>query len=290
MARIAYVNGRYQPIHRPAVPVEDRGYQFADGVYEVMKVVGGEPRDLDRHMRRLRRSLDGLGIRMPMSPPALEAVIRETLRRNRLKEAVVYLQVSRGAAPRNHLYAATLKPSLVVTVRRAGLPSAKEWAEGVAVVSLPDERWARRDIKSISLLPNSLARQKAKDRGAREAFLVDGDGCVTEASASNAWIVDRNGTLVTHPLGHGILGGITRERVLEEARAAGIPVEERRFTLDEAKAAREAFLTSTSSFVLPVVRIDDAPIGNGHPGETTRRLQGLYAEAAGLHPRFHQGT
>ena len=287
MARIAYVNGRYQPIDHPAVSVEDRGYQFADGVYEVMKVVDGVPRDLERHMRRLGRSLQGLGIPMPMTPKALEAVIQETLRRNRLREAVVYIQVSRGVAPRNHLYAATLKPSLVVTVRRAGLPSAKEWAEGVAVVSLLDERWARRDIKSVSLLPNSLARQKAKEMGAREAFLVDGDGYVTEASASNAWIVDQDGTLVTHPLGHPILGGITRERVLEEARGAGIPVEERRFTLDEAKAAREAFLTSTSSFVLPVVTIDGASVANGHPGETTRRLQSLYAKAAGLHPRFH---
>ena len=287
MARVAYVNGRYQAVSRPAVPVEDRGYQFADGVYEVMKVVEGEPKDVARHMDRLERSLGGLGIAMPMTRGALRQVIDETLRRNRLREATVYLQISRGTAPRNHLYAKNLKPNLVVVVRRASLPNPTQWREGVGVITLPDERWARCDIKSVSLLPNALAKQKAKDAGCYEAWLYLPDGTVTEASSSNAWIVDAEGTLRTHPLGHDILGGITRSRVLEVARADGIPVEERAFTLDEARAAREAFVTSTSSFVLPVVRIDDRTVGNGHPGTVTARLQTLYAEAAELHPRFH---
>lgn len=282
MARIAYVNGRYGSIQEPAVAIEDRGYQFADGVYEVIKAVGGQPLDLDRHMARLKRSLGELDIDMPMSEAALLLVIQETVRRNRLKHAIIYVQVSRGVAPRNHLYPKSARPVLVVTVRRAPFPSDVELANGCKVVSLPDNRWARCDIKSISLLPNTMAKQSAKLQGAREAMFVDSDGMVTECSSSNAYIVDRDGRLITRPLGEEILGGVTRSVLLEMARDHGIELIERAFSLAEAKAAREAFLTSTSSLVMPITQIDDQVIGNGMPGSVTQSLLESYQTKIGL--------
>lgn len=284
MARIAYINGRYVPIDTPAVAIEDRGYQFADGIYEVCKVVAGRFCDLDRHLDRLERSLGAMGMPMPMSRRALASVMEETWRRNALANAVVYVQVSRGIAPRNHSFGNGMRPSLVITVRNAKFPSSSEMEKGVGVISLPDERWANCHIKSISLLPNILAKQQAARAGCREAWLVDEQGCVTEGSSSNAWIVDGQGRLVTRPLGREILGGITRSVVIELARQDGIEVVERAFTLEEAKAAREAFLTSTTSLVLPVTSIDGAPVANGHPGTVTRRLAQLYAELEGLAP------
>lgn len=273
MARIAYVNGRYLPINEPAVMIEDRGYQFADGVYEVIKTRGGEPRDLERHLDRLERSLAALRIAPPVSRPALRQIVRRTLALNPLRKAIVYIQVSRGTSPRNHLFPkADTRPSLVVTVRRAPFPKPGELEDGVAVITHPDIRWQRCDIKSVSLLPNVLLKQQAAEAGAREAWLVDGDGFVTEGSSANAYIVTRDGTIVTRPRGHAILGGITREVLMEVAAELGIAVEERPFTVEEAKAAREAFLTSTSSLILPVTRIDDAVIGNGKPGSISRRL------------------
>ena len=282
MTRQAYVDGRFVPIARARVAIEDRGYQFADGVYEVIKAVAGEPRDLDRHLARLERSLGELRIPAPMSMRALSLVIREALARNPVTKAIVYLQVTRGVAPRNHLFPSAVRPSLVVNVRRAPFPSDRERAEGVAVLSLPDQRWGRCDIKSISLLANLLAKQQAAEAGCREAWLVDEAGRVTEGSASNAYIVDGEGRLVTHPLGPRILGGITRSVVLELAREAGIEVVERPFTLEEAKRAREAFLTSTTSLLLPVTRIDEQVVANGVPGSVTRRLARLYAERVGI--------
>ena len=282
MTRQAYVDGRFVPISRARVAIEDRGYQFADGVYEVIKALDGEPRDLDRHLARLERSLGELRIPPPMSMRALALVIREALARNPLRKAIVYLQVTRGVAPRNHLFPSRVRPSLVITVRRAPFPTDRERAEGVAVLSLPDQRWGRCDIKSISLLANLLAKQQAAEAGCREAWLVDREGRVTEGSASNAYIVDGEGRLVTHPLGPRILGGITRSVVLELAREAGIEVEERPFTLEEAKRAREAFLTSTTSLLLPVTRIDEQVVANGAPGSITRRLARLYAERVGI--------
>jgi D-alanine transaminase len=201
MARIAYVNGRYLPLQSAAVAAEDRGYQFADGVYEVIKVLGGEPRDLERHLDRLARSHAALEIAPPMTRRALESVLRETLRRNQLSNALLYVQVTRGSAPRNHLFPRRARPSLVVTVRRPAFPGEREREEGVGVITRPDLRWGRCDIKSISLLPNVLARQSAAAAGCREAWLVDGEGSVTEGSASNAYIVDAGGRLITHPLG-----------------------------------------------------------------------------------------
>jgi D-alanine transaminase len=284
MSRIAYVNGRYLPLGARAVRIEDRGYQLADGVYEVCKVVAGRFRDLERHLDRLERSLAALRIRMPMSRRALELVLRETWRRNRLPDAMIYLQVSRGVAPRNHAFPALAKPSLVVTVRPSRLPSACELELGVKVVTMPDERWARCDVKSICLLPNVLAKQKAVEAGCRDGWLVGADDHVTEGASSNAYIVDREGRVVTHPLGPTILGGITRSILLELARDAGIEVIERPFTVEEAMAAREAFLTSTTSLVLPVTEIDERPVANGRPGAVTTRLAALYAAAEGLAP------
>jgi D-alanine transaminase len=282
MARIAYVNGRYRPLQSAAVAPEDRGYQFGDGVYEVIMVLGGRFHDLERHLDRLQRSLAAIEIAPPMSRPALLSVLGETLRRNRLSDALVYLQVSRGTAPRNHTFPKRARPSLVVTVRRPAFPGEREREEGVGVIALPDLRWGRCDIKSINLLPNVLARQSAAAAGCREAWLIDRDGKVTEGSASNAYIVDGTGRLITHPLGERILGGITRSVVLELARDEGIEVMEQPFSLDEAHQAREAALSSTSSWLLPVTSIDGRPISNGMPGHVVRRLMARYAAHLGM--------
>ena len=281
MARIAYVNGHYRPLRAAAVALEDRGYQFADGVYEVIKVLSRRPRDLERHLERLARSLDALDIRPPMPRRALESVLQETLRRNRMPDALLYVQITRGVAPRNHLFPKSARPSLVITVRRPVFPSAREREEGVGVITHPDLRWGRCDIKSINLLPNVLARQSAAAAGCREAWLIDQEGRVTEGSASNAYIVDAAGRLITHPLDARILGGVTRSVVLELARGDGLEVVERPFSLDEAYTAREAALSSTSSWLLPVTAIDGRPVSNGMPGHVVRRLMALYARHLG---------
>jgi D-alanine transaminase len=268
MSRIAYVNGRYLPLAQACVNVEDRGYQFSDGVYEVCEVRGGCLVDARRHIERLQRSLSELRIAMPMTPAALDVVLRETVRRNRVRWGIVYLQITRGVARRDHAFppAGTL-PSVVVTARNLDLAAAEKLAaDGVAVVTVPDNRWERVDIKSVSLLPNVLAKQAARDQGAREAWFVDRDGRVTEGSSSNAWIVTRDGKVVTRHADHAILKGITRTVVLDVLAAQGLELEERAFTLDEAHCAREAFLTSASQIVIPVVRIDGQPVGNGAPG------------------------
>ena len=282
MSRIAYVNGRYCSLSEQAVSIEDRGFQFADGVYEVIKVVNGRISDFERHMTRLERSLAELDIQRPMSRAALTHIVEETFKRNKIANAIIYIQVSRGIAPRNHLFPKAGRSSLVVTVRRAPFPSTKEASGGCSVVSAPDHRWARCDIKSISLLPNVLAKQAAHQQGSREAWLVDDEGFVTEGSSSNAYIIDSDGRLITRGLGSEILGGITRSNVLEIARAAGIEVIERPFTLEEAKSAREAFLTSTSSLIMPVVQIDETVIANGVPGSLTVDLQQRYNRSQGL--------
>jgi D-alanine transaminase len=276
MARIAYVNGRYVPKSDATVHVEDRGNQFADGVYEVLKVVGGRLSDGERHFARLHRSLDALKIAPPMSDAALAQVVRETVRRNKLADATVYLQVSRGAAPRDHLFPSDRQPTLIVTAKRMKRPEPEGYAGGVAVVTAPDIRWLKCEVKSISLLPNVLAKQAAKEQRAYEAWLVREGDVVTEASASNAYIVDARGVLRTHPPSPLILGGVTRSVVLELARDEGIPVEERPFTTADISDASEAFLTSTSSWVMPVVRVDGRAVGTGAPGPVTRRLQAAY--------------
>ncbi len=268
MSRIAYVNGRYLARRDATVNIEDRGYQFADGVYEVCEVRAGHLVDERRHMARLQRSLDELRIRLPMTPAALGIVLRETLRRNRVHDGIVYLQITRGVARRDHAFPAPdTAPSVVVTARN--LDAARNEAiaaEGIAVITVPDNRWPRVDIKSVALLPNVLASQAAREQGAKEAWFVDREGRVTEGAATNAWIVTRAGKVVTRPADHGILRGITRTVVLDMLRQQGLELEERPFTVDEAYAAREAFITAASQIVMPVVRIDGRPIGNGAPG------------------------
>lgn len=282
MARIAYVQGRYLPIDQASVSVEDRGYQFADAIYEVLKLIDGRLVDADRHLARLDRSLAAMRIARPCTDKALLAIVKETVRRNGLSSALVYMQVSRGTAPRNHPFPKNARPTLVVTVRRINLPTARELAEGCGVILHDDLRWRRCDVKSVGLLPNVLAKQAANEAGCREAWLVDATGEVTEGSSTNAWIVDRDGVLRTHPADHAILGGVTRSVVVELARAAGIQVEERAFDRAELAEAREAFLTSATSLVLPVTSIDGRPVANGMPGETTRRLLAAYAEHCGM--------
>jgi D-alanine transaminase len=282
LSRIAYVNGRYLPARAATVHIEDRGYQFSDGVYEVCEVRGGAIVDERRHMARLERSLAELRIRMPMSAKALGVVMRECVRRNRVREGIIYLQITRGVARRDHAFPpAGTAPSVVVTAR--GLDFAgneRIAAEGIAVVTLPDNRWERVDIKSISLLPNVLAKQAARDQGAREAWFVDRDGHVTEGSSSNAWIVTKSGKVVTRQVDNAILRGITRTVLLDAIKAQGLELEERPFTAEEAYGAREAFVTSASQIVMPVVRIDDRPVGNGAPGLVATTLRAEFHQYA----------
>lgn len=278
MSRIAYVNGRYVPHSRACVHVEDRGYQFADGVYEVCEVHAGHLVDESRHMARLQRSLRELRIREPMSAKALGHVLRETVRRNRVRDGLVYLQVTRGVARRDHPFpTGHVSPAVVVTARSIDMQKSARSAEnGISVITLPENRWERVDIKSVSLLPNVLARQAAEEAGASEAWFVDLDGNVTEGSATNAWIVDQDGRLVTRPAEHGILRGITRSVVVDLAAREGIELIERPFSVEEAKRAREAFVTSATKLVMPVVKIDDSVVGNGKPGSIATNLRTLF--------------
>lgn len=278
MSRIAYVNGRYLPHAQAKVQVEDRGYQFSDGVYEVCEVRAGQLIDERRHLARLDRSLAELQIAVPMPPAALGVVLRETVRRNRVRNGLVYIQVSRGVARRDHAFPPPgTPPSIVVTARAIdAAANEKMAAEGVAVITVPDERWSRVDIKSLSLLPNVLAKQAARVQGAREAWLVDKSGHVTEGSSSNAWIINREGKLLTRHIDQGILSGITRAVLIASLQAHGVELEERAFTVDEAYAAREAFLTSATQAIMPVVRIDGRPVGNGAPGIVTTALRRDY--------------
>jgi len=275
MSRFAYVNGRYLPRHLAVVHVEDRGYQFADGVYEVCEVRGGRIVDERRHMARLQRSLDELRIPMPMSLRALGIVQRETIRRNRVTDGIVYLQITRGVSRRDHGFPpAGTAPGIVVMARSLDSAGNERTAvAGIAVVTMPDNRWARVDIKSISLLPNVLAKQAARERGAKEAWLVDRDGKVTEGSSSNAWIVTGGDRVVTRPAETGILRGITRAVLIEALERQGLALEERAFTVVEAYEAREAFITGASQIVMPVIRIDGRMIGNGRPGPLATALR-----------------
>jgi D-alanine transaminase len=282
MSRIAYVNGRYLPRSSAAVLVEDRGFQFADGVYEVCEVRNGRLVDERRHLARLERSLNELRIARRMSPASLSVVLRETVRRNRVRDGIVYLQITRGAARRDFPFPpAETRPTVVVTARSNDLARLEQLAaEGVSVITVPDIRWGRVDIKSVALLPNVLAKQAAREEGAREAWMVDNQGRITEGASSNAWIVSRDGKVITRPLGHDILPGITRSVLIDVIKAQGLPFEERAFSVEEAYAAREAFITSASQIVLPVVRIDGRPIGNGAPGLIAGALRRDYRNHA----------
>ena len=282
MSRIVFVNGRYVPHALAAVHVEDRGYQFADGVYEVCEVREGRIVDERRHLQRLSRSLGELRIPPPMTPKALGFVLRETVRLNRVRDGLLYLQVTRGVAKREHAFpSAGTRPSLVVTARSRERAKAEAQAEaGISVITLDDNRWERVDIKTIALVPNVLARQAAREAGAGEAWFVDEEGFVTEGAASNAWIVTSEGALVTRPAESGILRGITRTVVFEVAAAAQLAIEERPFRVSEALQAREAFVTAATQIVMPVIKIDGTPVADGKPGAVSRALRARFHEAA----------
>ena len=282
MPRIAYVNGRYLPHSAAGVHIEDRGYQFADGVYEVCEVARGFIVDMTRHLDRLDRSLRELSIAWPVHRSALRVIMGEVVKRNHVRDGLVYLQVTRGVAPRDHFFpSAATRPALVVTAKKADPSAAARRAEtGIKVITVPENRWERVDIKSIGLLPNVLARQQAKEAGAQEAWFIDTDGTVKEGAATNAWIVTRDGKLVTRPADFGILRGITRTTVIEVAARLGLTVEERGFTVEEAKQAKECFITAATTVVMPVVAIDGDAVANGHPGSVTLSLRGAFFDVA----------
>ena len=282
MPRFAYVNGRYIRHADAAVHVEDRGYQFADGVYEVCEVRHGMIVDLTRHLDRLDRSLTEIRIGWPMARAALVGVIREVLRRNRVRNGLFYLQVTRGVAKRDHVFpGAGTQPSVVVTAKSTDpRVMAAKYESGVKAITVSDNRWDRVDIKTVGLLPNALARQQAKEAGAQEAIYVDADGIVKEGAATNLWIVDRNGTLVTRPADHGILRGITRTTLRDVADSLGLSVEEHPFDVAEMLAAREVFLTGATTICLPLVEIDGVPIANGHPGITAQKIRDAFFDVA----------
>ncbi len=282
MSRVAYVNGVYRPHREATVHVEDRGFQFADGVYEVWSVFDGRMADFDGHMTRLHRSLNELRIDIPMTRDALTRVLKETIRRNRVRNGIVYLQVTRGTARRDHPFPAPgTPPSVVVTSK--SIPFARSQAQaakGVAVVTYPDIRWGRCDIKRVGLLPNVLAKQAARDKGAYEAWMVDEMGLITEGSSTNAWIVDQDGKLRTRDTQANILRGITRAAIMDLVKAEGIELDERPFSVDEAKQAKEAFFTAAGAFVMPAISIDGVKIGDGKPGPIATKLRERYLEAA----------
>ena len=282
MSRIVYVNGRYVPYAQAAVHVEDRGFQFADAVYEVCQVLGGRLVDEPRHMARLSRSLKELEIPAPMSAAALAHVMRETIRRNHVRDGLVYLQVSRGEGLGRREFTFPLKdvPRTVVCLARATKPGAQDAqaGKGIAVTTMPDIRWKRCDIKTVMLLPACLAKQAAHDADAGEAWFIDADGYVTEGASSNAWIVSADGAVITRQITSDILAGVTRSTVMDVLAKEDLKLEERPFRLSEALNAREAFITSATNVVMPVVRIDETMIGDGRPGPVT----------LGLRSKFHQ--
>ncbi len=280
MARYAYVNGRYVDHRHASVHIEDRGYQLADGVYEVVGVRDGRLIDEGPHIDRLDRSLRELRIDWPVSRPALSFIMRELMRRNRLRDGLIYMQVTRGVARRDHAFPTVpVKPALVLTTKNSKRAEADPGA-GIAVKSHPDIRWERCDIKTVALLPNVLAKQAARESGAYEAWLIDTDGCVTEGASTNAWIVTRDGELVTRQTDNGILAGITRHTLKSLCNALQLKFVERPFSLAEAKKAQEAFITSATSFVTPVVKIDGDTVGDGKVGPMARRLREEYVRFA----------
>lgn len=280
--RFAYVNGRFVRHARADVHVEDRGLQFADAVYEVCSVVAGRVQDEQEHLDRLERSLRELDIAMPMARDVLKLVMRELARKNRITDGLIYLQVTRGTARRDHAPPVPPpRPTVILTARpidRASLVARRN--KGVAVITCPDARWARRDIKSTALLPNVLAKAAARRAGAFEAWLVDDAGLVTEGASTSAWIVDKDGNIITRHLSNDILPGVTRRVILDATARAQLRIVERAFTVAEAKAAREAFITAATLGATAVISIDGTAVGDGRPGPIAERIQALYAELA----------
>ncbi len=282
MSRIAYVNGRYVPHRHAVVHVEDRGYQFADGIYEVVYLHHGRLIDRDLHLARLVRSLGEVRIPMPLGQDALLTVLGEIQARNRISSGLIYIQVTRGVARRDHAFPRPgTRPSLVVTIRRTPpFPKSLDVWSGEAI-TVPDQRWARCDIKSVGLLPNVLAKQAAREQGATEAIMIDSDGTVTEGSSTTVWMVDARGVLRTRALSERVLPGCTRAALLEDLAKAGIALDERPFTAEELRSAGEVFLTSATSFVKPMLRLDGAEIGGGVPGPVARRLFAMLSRRIG---------
>jgi D-alanine transaminase len=282
MGRVAYVNGRYVPHGEAVVHIEDRGFQFADGVYEFFAVFGGKLADAGGHLERLWRSLSEIRIRPPMSEAALIIVMRETVRRNRIRDGSVYLQITRGTAPRDHAFPhPDTPPSVVVTAKAVNYAAEQaKAANGVGVLTRPENRWGRCDIKTVGLLPNALAKQAARESGAYEAWFVDDLGFVTEGASTNAWIVDADGSLRTRDTNANILRGVTRKTLIALAEQMGTQISLKPFTVDEAMAAKEAFITAASTLVMPVTSIDGRTIGDGKPGPVGLKLRALYEQKA----------
>ncbi len=279
MSRIVYVNGEYLPEEQARISVFDRGFLFADGVYEVSSVLRGKLIDNQGHLVRLHRSLGELDMAAPADDAEIESIQNALIEKNQVDEGLVYLQVTRGAADRDFAYPEGVGPSLVMFTQRKNVVGSPQASNGIAVVAVDDIRWRRRDIKTVGLLAPCMAKMQAKAAGADDAWMVE-DGYVTEGSSNNAFIIDGEGALVTRQLGHEILAGITRKAVLKLADEEGIRVEQRPFTIEEACNASEAFITSATTFVMPVVSIDGRPIGDGRPGRLTRRLRELYVQTA----------
>lgn len=279
MSRIVFLNGSFLPIEEAKVPFMDRGFLFGDGVYEGVGVLDGRLIDNEAHLERLERSLREIRIPNPYTRAEWTRFEEELARRNGMTEGFIYFQITRGVAERDFVFPDNATPTVAMFTQAKSIAKAPAAETGIAVITVPDLRWKRRDIKSISLLAQVLAKQAAKEAGAQEAWMVE-DGFVTEGGSSSAFIVTKAGSIVVRPLSHAILPGITRKSLLQLAQETGIVLEERLFTVDEAYDAAEAFLTSASNFVLPVVRIDGRPVGNGRPGPLTKRLRELYLQMA----------
>jgi D-alanine transaminase len=272
MPRIAYVNGRYLPHRQASVHIEDRGFQFADGVYEVIAITAGILVDIEPHLDRLNRSLGELNIPWPVSRQAFGLILREVIRRNRVTNGSIYLQITRGVAPRDFSYPGELLPSLVIYARSTKKATIQSASQGHAVISQPDIRWTRCDIKTVSLLPAVLAKRAASEAGVADAWFVNEEGIITEGTSSNAWIVTPNNELITRQIDNLILSGITRLTILKLAETAGLKFTERPFSLEDAKQATEAFTSSSTALVKPVIEIDGVQIGDGQAGPITRQL------------------
>jgi D-alanine transaminase len=279
MSRIVFLNGSFLPVEEARVPFMDRGFLFGDGVYEGIGVLDGQLIDNEAHLERLERSLAEVRIRNPYSRTEWTSLQEEIVRRNGMAEGFIYFQVTRGVAERDFFFPENAEPTVAMFTQAKAIADAPAARTGIAVVTVPDQRWARRAIKSINLLAQVLAKQAAKEAGAQEAWLVE-DGYVTEGGSSSGFIVTKKGSIVVRPLSQAILPGITRKSLLRLSEEAGIPLEERRFTVEEAYDAAEAFLTSASNFVLPIVSIDGRPVADGKPGPITKRLRELYLSMA----------
>lgn len=283
MSRIAFVNGEFVPHGQAYVHVEDRGYQFADGVYEVCEIKAGQIIDLAGHMTRLQYSLSELQIAMPMAVAALIVKMKQTVKRNYVKDGMIYLQVTRGVSPRNHAFPPSNVKSAIVLTAKSVSPMSKinHYKNGVSVISVPENRWARPDIKTIGLLPNCMAKQEAKEQGAFEAWFVDDDGLVVEGSSSNAWIINQDNEIITKSADGSILKGITRAAILQQIEDQNLTIIERPFSLREAILAKEAFISSATTIVMPVVKIDNHLVAGGKVGAMAKKMFEsfyLYAE------------